>query len=93
MTTQRIGMLMQHFGTPRDVEAREELAHALTDADVGAPDDIGVFEIALDADDEDQALQRIWDAVAESGTDDHVLFLEHPELPERWRRFSGRPGG
>ena len=35
--------------------------------------------------------ERVWDAVAASGTDDHVVFLEHPELPEHWRRFSGRP--
>ena len=83
---------MAHFGTPRDQEAREQLAAVLPDADVGEPDETGVFEIAIDADDQEQALQRIWDAVAESGTDDHILFLEHPELPEHWRRFSGSPG-
>jgi hypothetical protein len=33
----------------------------------------------------------VWDAVAASGTDDHVVFLEHPELPEHWRSRSGRP--
>jgi len=92
MATHRIGMLLLHPGTPRDQEAREQLAAALTDAEVGAADETGVFEIALEAGDEEQALQRIWDAVAASGTDDHVVFLEHPDLPEHWRRVSGSPG-
>ena len=88
-----IGMLVLHPGTPRDREARVELAAALPDAEVGEPDELGVFEIALDAEDQDDALTRVWDAVAASGTDDHIVFLEHPELPEHWRRYSGRPGG
>ena len=79
-------------GTPRDAQAREQLGAALPeDAEVGPPDELGVFEIAVDADDLEQALQRVWDAVAASGTDDHVVFLEHPELPEHWRPRSGRP--
>jgi hypothetical protein len=86
-----IAMLLLHPGTPRDAEARERLAAALPGADVGAADDLGVFEIAVDADDVEQALQRVWDAVAASGTDDHVVFLEHPDLPEHWRPRSGRP--
>ena len=87
---QVVAMLMLHFGTPRDQKARLELAAALPDADVGEPDEVGVFEIGLDADDLEDALRRIWDAVAASGTDDHIVFLEHPDLPEHWRRFSGR---
>jgi hypothetical protein len=85
-------MLMLHPGTPRDQEAREQLAAALDGADVGEPDETGAFDIAVEADDEEQALQRIWDAVAASGTDDHLVFLEHPDLPEHWRRVSGGPG-
>jgi hypothetical protein len=92
MPTRRIGLLMLHLGTPRDQEARKQLAAVLPDGEVGAPDETGVFEIAIEADDEEQALQRVWDAVAESGTDDHIVFLEHPELPEHWRPYSGRPG-
>jgi len=87
-----IGMLMLHVGTPRDQEARAELAAVLPDAQVSEPDDVGVFEVALDADDQEDALTRVWDAVAASGTDDHIVFLEHPELPERWRRDNGWPG-
>jgi hypothetical protein len=86
-----VAMLMAHFGTPRDQEAREQLAEALPEGEVGEPDDVGVFEVMLDAEDREDALRRVWDAVAASGTDDHILFLEHPDLPGHWRRFSGRP--
>jgi hypothetical protein len=88
-----IDMLLLHRRTPRDREAREELAAALPGAEVGEPDDLGVFEITVDADDLEGALQQVWDAVAASGTDDHIVFLEHAELPEHWRSRSGRPGG
>jgi hypothetical protein len=88
---QTIGMLLVHGGTPRDQEAREALAADLPGAEVGPADELGVFEIALEADDLEQALQRVWDAVAASGSDDHIVFLEHPELPEHWRSRSGRP--
>jgi len=87
----RIGMVELHVGTPRDEEAHAKLAAALPGADVTAPDDVGVFEVALDAEDQDDALARVWDAVAASGTDDHIVFLEHPELPEHWRHLSGSP--
>ena len=86
-------MLMLHYGSPRDQEARAQLAAALPeDAEVGEPDDVGSFDITLDAEDLDDALERVWDAVAASGTDDHIVFLEHPNLPEHWRLRSGRPG-
>jgi hypothetical protein len=85
----KVGMLLMHRNTPRDLEAREQLAATLPDATVGQPDDLGVFEIELDAEDQEAALQKVWDAVSASGTDDHILFLEHPELPEHWRRYSG----
>jgi hypothetical protein len=86
-----VGMLMEHHGTPRDREAREQLAAVLPGAEISEPDDLGVFEIALEADDQEQAFERVWNAVAASGTDDHIVFLEHPELPEYWRARSGRP--
>jgi hypothetical protein len=88
----RVSMLMLHEGSPRDQEAREQLAQVLPDAEVGTADAIGVFEIALEADDFDGALITVWDGVAASGTDDHLLFLEHPDLPEHWQERSGRPG-
>lgn len=86
-----MAMMLMHFGTPRDKEARAGLAAALPDAEVGEPDDVGVFEVTLEAEDFEDALRRVRDAVAASGTDDHLLFLEHPDLPEHWRRYSGAP--
>jgi hypothetical protein len=91
--TQIVEMYTLHGGTPRDLEARKELAAALPDAEVTEPDDVGVFEIHLEAGDKEQALQRVWDAVAASGTDDHIVFFEHPDLPEHWRRLAGGPAG
>jgi hypothetical protein len=89
---QVVTMLLLHGGTPRDLDAREELAAALPeDAEVGEPDDVGIFDIVLQADDREDALLRVWNAVADSGTDDHILFLEHPDLPEHWRPRSGQP--
>ena len=88
---QTVAMLLLHPGTPRDEQAREELAAALVGAEVEPPDELGVFEITLEADDLEAALQRVWDAVAASGADDHIVFLEHSELPEHWRARSGRP--
>jgi hypothetical protein len=89
--THSVAMLMLHDESPRDQEAREQLRAVLPDAEVGEPDDTGVFVIRLEAEDQEQALERIWDAVGASGTDDHVVFLEHPELPDHWRERSGRP--
>ena len=57
------------------------------------PDELGVFEIRLEAEDRERALNRVWDAVAAAGADDHMVFLEHPDLPEHWRARSARPGG
>jgi hypothetical protein len=87
-----IGMLMLHERSPRDEQARADLASALPAAEVSAPDELGVFEVALEADDQDDALTQVWDAVAASGTDDHIAFLEHPELPEHWQHLSRAPG-
>jgi len=88
-----IEMLLLHGGTPRDLEARARLAAALPGAEIGEPDDVGVFEVQVEAGNLEGALERVWDAVAASGTDDHVLFFEHTELPEHWRPRSTRPGG
>jgi hypothetical protein len=89
---QKVAMFMLHFGTPRDHTARAELAAALAGATLSEPDDVGVFEVEVEADDQEDALQQVWNAVAASGTDDHLVFLEHPELPEHWRDRSGSPG-
>jgi hypothetical protein len=91
MERHKVAMFMLHFGSPRDQTAREELAAALPEATVGEPDDVGVFDVEVEADSIEDALQEVWDAVAASGTDDHLVFLEHPDLPEHWRERSGAP--
>ena len=45
-------MLMLHFGSPRDRVARAQLAAALPEAEIGQPDETGVFEIAIEATDQ-----------------------------------------
>jgi hypothetical protein len=87
---QVVPMLLLHPGTPRDIAAHGQLQDALPEAEITEPDDVGEVEIRLDADDLEQALERIWDGVAASGSDDHIVFLEHPDLPEHWRPRSGR---
>ena len=91
--TSTVNMLLLHGGTPRDLEAREQLAAALPGATVGEPDDVGTFEVTVEADDQETALDQVWNAVAASGTDDHIVFLEHADLPEHWRRRSRAAGG
>ncbi len=86
-------MLLLHEGSPRDLTALEQLRAVLPDARITVPDDVGVFDIALGAEDQEQALDRVWDAVAAAGVDDHIAFLEHPDLPEHWRHRSRRPAG
>jgi len=85
-------MVMLHPGTPRDRSAREELAAPLPDATVSEADESGVFEIELAAGTFEDALEIVWNAIAASATDDHIAFLEHPDLPEHWRARSGAPG-
>jgi hypothetical protein len=72
-----VEMLLREPETPGYEDAREQLAAALPGAEVGDPNDVGVFEIAIEADDREEALKRIWDAVAASGTDDHIVLVEH----------------
>jgi hypothetical protein len=83
-----VTMLELHPNTTRDRRAHEELAAALPGVSVGVPDKDGIFEISLEAADQEAALSRVWDAVAASGTDDHIVFFEHPDLPEHWRHRS-----
>jgi len=86
-----IGMVMLDRGALAD-EAYARFVATLTDATAGEPDEIGVFEVSVPCESQDAALDHVWDAVAASGADDHIAFLEHPALPEHWRhRASGAP--
>jgi hypothetical protein len=82
--TQRhaVTMLLLHPNGPRDREAREELGAALPGAEVSKPDEQGVFEIVLDAESWEDALARVWEALASSGTEDHITILEHPDADD-----------
>lgn len=84
MSEHAVAMYMPERTEPAE-RAYEELRRVLADATVTAPDDTGVFEIRLDAEDQEQALHRIWNAVAAAGADDHVNFAEHADIPEHWR--------
>jgi hypothetical protein len=91
---QTVGMLLLHDASARDLRAREDLAAALPGAEVTTPDEVGEFEVRLDAESREDALKQVWDAVAASGTDDHIVFVEHADLPEHWRhRSAPRPAG
>jgi hypothetical protein len=58
----------QHTGE----ETRAELARRL-EADVGAPEH-GLFDLRVEADSREQALQRVADALAELGVEQHFTF-------------------
>ena len=87
-----IGMVLLDRGVSAD-KAREALAGALPEANVTEPDDTGVFEVVFEKApvSQDEALTRVWDAVASAGADDHIAFLEHPSLPEHWRHLAKAP--
>jgi|SRR5919198_1033085 hypothetical protein len=73
MTTHQITLEIldpdQHTGE----DTRAELARTL-EADVGAPDQGGLFDLRLEADSREQALQRVADALAALGVDQHFTF-------------------
>jgi hypothetical protein len=54
-------------------DTRGELARALQ-ADIGAPDQGGLFDVRLEAETREDALQRVADTLAELGVDQHFTF-------------------
>lgn len=73
MTTHQITLEIldpdQHTGE----ETRAELARTL-EADVGAPDEGGLFDLRVEADSRERALQRVADALAALGVEQHFTF-------------------
>jgi hypothetical protein len=59
----------QHTGE----ETLAELARSLG-AEVGAPDEGGMFDVRVEADSRESALQRVADTIAEMGLDQHFTF-------------------
>jgi hypothetical protein len=66
-------------------KALHELIGALPNGKVDEPDETGTFEAEVEAPSQEEALHLVWNAIAESGCDDHVVFTEHPDIPEHWR--------
>jgi hypothetical protein len=65
-------------GHPPD-HALRDLGEALGEgATMGEPDDDGVVEVSVWADDLDEAVKRVIDAIAAAGADDHFEIAEHP---------------
>ena len=92
MSRHSVGMVLLTRGE-RAERARRALADALPGGEVGEVDEDGTFEVHVDADGQNEALEQVWNAVAASGADDHVAFAEHPGLPEHWRHRAQAPGG
>ena len=73
MTTHQVTLQIldpdQHTGE----ETRADLARALG-AEVGAPDEGGLFDLRLEADTREAALQHAADALAAAGVDQHFTF-------------------
>lgn len=71
--------------------ARKRLGEALG-VPVPDPDEVGIVEVQVEADDFEAALALTWDAMAAAGADDHLAFAEHPDIPQHWKHVDGRPG-
>jgi len=84
MAEYKIGMVALTRGAALS-RGIDELRLALPDATITAPDETGIFEVAIEADSFENALERVWNGVAAGGADDDIAFAEHPEIPEHWR--------
>lgn len=85
MSEFRVG-LREEIGGPHGEEVRSALLEALGNPPATEPDETGTFEVTVEAADVDAALLEVWNALAASGGDDHILFIEHPNIPEHWRQ-------
>jgi hypothetical protein len=78
MSEQTVKLAVRQDAVDPYEHALEGLRAALGDAQLAGPDDEGVIEVRLDADDEDSAIQRVIDGIAAAGADDHFEIAEHP---------------
>jgi hypothetical protein len=76
----------EEIGGEHGEEVRKAFLEALGNPPATDPDETGTFEVTVEADTIDDALLAAWNALAASGAEDHILFIEHPNLPEHWRR-------
>jgi hypothetical protein len=69
--------------------AYQRLVEQFPNARVEEPEpQTGVFDVRLDAESREEALNKVWNALAAAGADDELMFLEHPDIPEHWRSRS-----
>jgi hypothetical protein len=91
MARQKVALYHLHQDGPAVRKYLELLGQALPGSRISGPDDQGFVEVELDAGDQEDALQQVWDGIAAAGADDHLVIAEHPDLPEHWRRRAGGP--
>jgi hypothetical protein len=89
MTMHRIGLQLTDR-TPRAHRCRDDLIEALDGAESTQPDADGTFEVVVDAPTAEDALKVVWNGIARGGCDDHLVILEHPDVPRHWEH---RPAG
>lgn len=89
---QTVQLVIDGRGGPPD-EALERLREALGDATFGTADETGAFEVSVSAGSFEAGVKRVFDAIAAAGADDHLIVMEHPDIPGHWRRADGRTGG
>ena len=89
MHTHAIGMQL----TDRGLHAREamERLRDILDCHCDEPDGSGIFAVHVEADSFEEALNQAWDAMAAAGADDHVVFIEHPDIPQHWKARTDAP--
>ncbi len=83
MHTHAIGMQM----LDRGMHAREAVQRLRTvlGCHVDEPDRTGTFSVHVEAATFERALDLAWNGMAAAGADDHVVFLEHPDIPDHWK--------
>lgn len=89
MHTHAIGMQL----IDRGLHAREamERLRDILDCHCDDPDRSGIFAVHVEADSFEEALNQAWDAMASAGADDHVVFIEHPDIPQHWKARTDAP--
>jgi hypothetical protein len=77
--------------TPRAKRAVEDLVRCLGAVKCSEPDGDGTFEVRVDCESQETALQHVWDAMAAAGADDHLVIMEHPHIERHWEHRADGP--
>jgi hypothetical protein len=92
MAREKVALYHLHDNGPAVERYLQLLEQAVPGSRVGEPDPDRFVEIEVDAENQEDALQKVFDGIAAAGADDHLVIAEHPDLPEHWRRRAGGPG-